>query len=109
MAESINAHTFFQPNHKLRVAICRQCKYAVRPREIVGHLTKPKGAHVIPHNVAEEVLTQIVDTWPNISDDPTDLPQSVERPIPRLTIYDDGILCTFCGYVCRTIESIRKH
>ncbi|KAJ5602289.1 hypothetical protein N7510_011823 [Penicillium lagena] len=109
MAESINANTFFQPNNELGVAICRRCEYAVRPREIIRHLTKPKGAHVIPHSVAEEVLTQIVNTWPNVRDEPTNLPQSVGKLIPGLTIYNDGILCTFCGYVCRTMESIRKH
>lgn len=109
MAESIDARTFFQPQDELGVAICRQCEYAVRPREIVRHLTKPKGAHVIPHSAAEEVLRQIVDTWPEVSDEPKQLPQSVQRPIPGLTIHRDGILCTLCGYVCRTTESIRKH
>jgi hypothetical protein len=109
MADPISAHDYFLYNQQYHVAICKQCGYAVIPADIVGHLSNRKGAHCIPVSVAQQVKEIIVNEWDEVPDRPSIFPTHVERPIEGLTIHTDGIQCSFCTYVCRSTESIRKH
>jgi hypothetical protein len=40
---------------------------------------------------------------------PSMLPTHVEKPIEGLAVYNNRIKCSFCAYVCRSSESIRKY
>ena len=93
------------------VMVCRQCQYAVRPTQVVFHLTH--SPHRIPGPHARQIQA-VVDAWDPVERDPSQLvfPVVISRPIEGLAVYRDGILCTQtpdCGYVCRSREGIRKH
>lgn len=109
MADHVSADDYFRYNPQYHVAICRKCGYAVKPGDIVGHLSKRKGDHCIPESVAQRVKEIVVDEWDEVHEQPSIFPTHVERPVEGLTIYTDGIQCSFCAYVCRSTESIRKH
>ncbi|OKP11117.1 hypothetical protein PENSUB_3487 [Penicillium subrubescens] len=110
-AEPTIADQYFICNRQWGVAICRQCERGVRPREIVRHLTNIKGKHRISKRVAEQVLDIIrqTDEWNSIEDETRSLPAAVDRPIPALPIYQDGLQCQFCRQIYRSRESLRVH
>jgi hypothetical protein len=93
------------------VIVCRQCQYAVRPTQVVFHLTHS------PHRTTAVYARQVqaaIEEWDGVEVDINHLtfPARVDQPIDGLTMYTDGILCTRvpgCGYVCRSKESLRKH
>ena len=109
MDDQIHARDYFLYNPVYHVAICKKCRYAVVPRDIIGHLSKRQGDHCIPESVAQRVKEIIVDEWDEVHDEPSMFPTQVEQPIAGLAIHTDGIKCSFCAYVCRSTESIRKH
>lgn len=103
------ADEYFIRDHEFGVAICRHCEYAVKPREIVRHLTNRKGAHRISQNVAQQVFHVIDEEWIDVDDDIAEFPTRVEYPIPGLTIYQDGLLCKMCPQIYRSPDSMRVH
>ncbi|KAJ5202160.1 uncharacterized protein N7498_006823 [Penicillium cinerascens] len=109
MDNHINAHDYFIYNPTYHVAICKKCGHAVVPRDIIGHLSKRRGDHYIPESVAQRVKEIIIDEWDEVHNEPGIFPTQVEQPIAGLTVHTDGIKCSFCVYVCRSPESIRKH
>ena len=109
MEDHINAHDYFLYNPTYHVAICKKRGHAVIPRDIIGHLSKRRGDHCIPESVARRVKEIIVNKWDEVEDQPSVFPTHIEQPIKGLAIHTDGIKCSFCAYVCRSTESIRKH
>jgi hypothetical protein len=55
-AEPTIADQYFIRNDKWGVIICRQCEYAVKPKDIVRYLTTPKGIYRISRGVAQQVF-----------------------------------------------------
>jgi hypothetical protein len=92
------------------VIICRRCEYAIRPKQVIAHLTSTQ--HRIPITIARQVA-QTIDEWDNIHRNPDELqyPMWINQPIDGLQIYHDGILCKrgVCGYICRSIKNMKKH
>ncbi|CAE7222418.1 DUF3505 domain containing protein [Pyrenophora teres f. teres] len=97
------------PEHS--VAACRECRYAVWPDQIEGHLQKQ---HKVSYKEAEAVGQQ-VRSWAGLVQYPSELevPTGAPKPVRQLRVYTDGMLCQFnsscCYYVARSKEAIRKH
>ncbi|KAA8617344.1 RecQ Superfamily II DNA helicase [Pyrenophora tritici-repentis] len=97
------------PEHS--VAACRECRYAVWPDQIEGHLQKQ---HKVSYKEAEAVGQQ-VRSWAGLVQYPSELevPTGAPKPVRQLPVYTDGMLCQFdsscCYYVARSKEAIRKH
>jgi hypothetical protein len=47
--------------------------------------------------------------WDSVSNNYPVLPISVEKPIPGLTVYEDGLKCTMCREVFRSEGTMRLH
>src|ERR1700716_1393544 len=86
------------------VIICRQCQYAVRPKQIIYHLTH--GQHQISIVRARQIA-QTIEEWDGVEENPDELwyPTGIDQPIEGLQIYSDGLLCKRgrCSYICRNI------
>ena len=105
------ADQYFRRNQSFRIAICRHCRHAVKPQEIIQHLSNRKGPHRLSAGIAQQVFQMIDDQWGEVFDDINMLPTHVQHPIKGLEIYDDGLLCTRgqCAYVCRTTKTMQLH
>ncbi|KAJ6174346.1 hypothetical protein N7485_005646, partial [Penicillium canescens] len=110
-AEPTIADRYFICNKQWGVAICRQCEHGVKPKEIVRHLTNPKGKHRVRKGVAEQVVDIIrhADEWDSVKEETSWFPTSVNRPVPVLPIYQDGLQCQFCQQIYRSRDSLRVH
>jgi RecQ family ATP-dependent DNA helicase len=102
---------FFSHLAQYQVAVCKECRYAVWPSQIEGHLQEQ---HRIGRKRARAV-GESIRTWSNLIQDPSELvlPNQVDEPFAQLSLYQDGLLCqldpTRCQYISRSTESIRKH
>lgn len=92
------------------IIICRRCEYAVRPKQLLYHLTHG------PHRfsiVQAHHLAQTIHNWDSIAENPDELeyPTWIHQPIEGLPIYNDGLLCKRgqCGYVCRNLKTMKIH
>lgn len=94
-----------------RLIVCKECKYAVWPAEVEGHLG---GLH---HRVEKEDRQRIgneIRQWRGLID--TELQLRVLReavaPIPELSLHD-GLKCIInaqtCSWICRDAKSLKKH
>jgi hypothetical protein len=103
------ASELFFTNSEFQVVICRKCEHAVRRDNIITHLTGTN--HRVPRTVAR-YIESCVQQWDHIEDQPniSHWPTQIDSPIPRLTVFDDGLLCLRCErYICRTMQSLRVH
>lgn len=102
---------YFEHLAEYRVAVCNECRYAVWPSQIKGHLQEQ---HRIKRGEAEAVGDDI-RSWPGLIQYYGELvlPSQVGDPIAQLSLYEDGLLCQLeparCRYIARSTESIRKH
>src|SRR6185369_1205307 len=102
---------YFEHLVEYKLAICRECRYAVWPDQVEGHL---HDQHKISRKKAGFV-GEIVRDWPGLIRYPSELelPSGVIEPIAQLALYPDGLLCrrdpTRCRYIARSAESIRRH
>lgn len=106
---SPNASEFFSINTEFNVVICRQCEHRVRKDNIFTHLTSTN--HRVTRTVAR-YIANCVQQWEHIEDQPniSGWPTQIDKPIPGLTIYNDGLLCLKCSvYVCRNSKGIKNH
>jgi superfamily II DNA helicase RecQ len=94
-----------------QVAVCNECRYAVWPSQVKGHLQEQ---HKIQRREAEAV-GEDVRSWPGLIQYYGELvlPSQIRDPIAELSLYDNGLLCQLeparCRYIARSTESIRKH
>src|SRR4051812_34506091 len=95
-----------------QLAICKECRHAIWPDQIEGHL---QGKH---HKIDRQkaiIIAERVRQWPGLVrySSEMEVPVRVERPIKQLPLYQDGLLCQFdpnrCHYVCRDIKTMKKH
>lgn len=109
-AEGIE-HQFFERVAEYPVAVCRECRYAVWPSHIEGHLRK---LHKQPQKLAKTIASAI-QQWANLLQYPSELEliSNGIDAIPQLPVYDDGLLCLLdterCQYITRTLDSIKLH
>lgn len=82
---------FFEHLSKYQVAICKECRYAIWPNRVQGHLQKQ---HKIKQQEAKEVGESIYN-WSTLAQYPGGLtvPSSIEHALQQLPPYDDGKLC----------------
>ena len=111
MASTPTVNQLFSRPRDYPVIICQQCEYAVRPKQVVYHLTH--SPHRTPIAVARQVA-QSIEEWDEVEEDPDQLwfPTAINKPIEGLTTYQDGILCTqsaHYGYVCRNVKAMKIH
>lgn len=111
MSSTSAASQLFEHLAEYQVAVCKECRYAVWPNQIAGHLQKQ---HQKSRKEAEAVGESICG-WAGLIQYPGELdaPRSVVQPVQQLPVYDDGLMCQLnparCRYVARSTESIRKH
>src|SRR3954466_3403494 len=99
---------FFEHLVEYQLAVCKECRHAVWPEQIQGHLQGKQ------HNLERQNAVSIAERvreWPGLIRYPTELhvPDFVAQPISQLPLYQNGLLCrlepTRCHYVCRDLRS----
>ena len=104
-------HQYFEHLAEYQVAVCRECRYAVWPDQIEGHVQK---RHKQPQKKAK-AIGDAVRGWADLLQYPSELeiPSKGVDPIPQLPVYDDGLLCLLdterCQHIARTVDSIKVH
>jgi len=100
----------FTRPYEVPIVICKKCQYAVRPTEIIRHLQSTH--HQLPLATARQI-SEAIYRWDGVEAcDHWIVPISVAESIPGLPMYTDGILCnrvSGCGFVARSIKTIRNH
>jgi hypothetical protein len=95
-----------------QVVVCKECRYAVWPSQVVGHLTNKQ--HKLARKQAEAEWEEI-QGWAGVAQYPSEfaVPPFVNCPIDELASYDDGIKCGLddgeCPYVCRGMNTMKAH
>jgi superfamily II DNA or RNA helicase len=84
--------------------VCKECKYAVWPEHVDHHLSR---AHQLDRSSRQQIATEI-GTWTGLVTS-IKVPLSVAAAMPELHLYDDGIECGYCDFVCRNEEWMKKH
>jgi superfamily II DNA helicase RecQ len=111
MAEASIACQYFHHLAEYRVAVCKECQYAVWPDQIEGHLHEQ---HKIQRRDASEIGSE-VRRWAGVIQYPSEFvpPSQIVAPHPQLPIYSDGLLCQLnpsqCQRVLRSIKSMKQH
>ena len=106
------ASSHFQHLTEWEVIVCKECKYAVWPRQVAGHLTNRQ--HKMPRKQAIGISDEI-EQWHGIAQFPGEfeIPKYVEEAVEGLPVYTDGIKCELnrgqCAYVCRNMDVIKEH
>jgi hypothetical protein len=102
---------YFEHMAEYGIAACQECRYAVWPDQIEGHLQEQ---HKVSRKQAGIVGEQIC-SWAELLHYPSELkvPGGVPQPMLQLLMYTDGILGQLypsgCQYVIRSKEAIQKH
>ena len=105
------AGQYFEHVAEYSVAACQECRYAVWPDQIEGHLQRQ---HKVGYKEAEAVGQQ-VRSWAGLVQYSSELeiPRSVQTPVPQLALYEDGMLCDLgvgnCQQVFRSSKSLKNH
>jgi Orsellinic acid/F9775 biosynthesis cluster protein D len=95
-----------------QLAVCKECQYAVWPEQIAGHLHGKH--HKIPRKRAQEIAEKVC-SWPGLIPFASELevPDMIDRPIPQLVLYEDGLMCQLdpekCSYICRDRKTLKHH
>jgi superfamily II DNA helicase RecQ len=111
MAEASIACQHFHHLAEYRVAVCKECQYAVWPDQIEGHLQEQ---HKIKRRDASKIGSEIRD-WAGVIQYPSEFvpPSQIVAPHPQLPTYSDGLLCQLnpsqCQRVFRSMKSMKQH
>jgi hypothetical protein len=106
------ASSHFQHLTEWEVVVCKECRYAVWPRQVVGHLTNRQ--HRMPKKQAVGISDEI-EQWHGIAQFSGEfkIPEFVEEAVEGLPVYTDGVKCELdegqCAYVCRNMDVIKEH
>ena len=101
---------FFDISSRWQVAICRQCRHAVWPRDIGGHLKDRD--HRLPAKEALRIKREVQAT--SVIQDPAEFEpiQYLEEPIPELKVYHDAWTCTVeptCHFTALAQGTLKNH
>jgi hypothetical protein len=111
MSEHNIARQYFEHIAEYSVAACRECRYAVWPDQIEGHLQEQ---HKVSRKQADIVGEQI-RSWAGLLQYPSKLkvPGGVPRPVAQLAVYTNGLLCQLdlgqCSRIIWSSKTIKKH
>lgn len=106
------ASSHFQHLTEWEVVVCKECRYAVWPRQVVGHLTNRQ--HRMPRKQAVGISDEI-EQWHGIAQFSGEfkIPKYVGEAVEGLPVYTDGVKCELdegqCAYVCRNMDVIKEH
>ncbi|KAF1818794.1 uncharacterized protein K489DRAFT_326976, partial [Dissoconium aciculare CBS 342.82] len=110
---SINmASEYFEYEREWQLAVCRECRVAIWPAHAAAHLRGP--VHRVPGAKAQQAADEL-QAWPGIVNHVSQfaIPIHVDRPVPALALYMDGIQCrlepTTCRYINRSMRGIQEH
>ena len=93
------------------LAICKECRYAVWPNQIEGHLREQ---HQTPRKEAQ-IEAECIRKWPGLIQYPSELfyPSCVVKPFTQLSLYSDGLKCQLepmhCQYTVRSLKTLKEH
>jgi hypothetical protein len=102
---------YFEHLAEYEVAVCKECRYAVWPDQIEGHLQEQHKIRLREASAEGEAIR----SWAGVIQYPSQLklPSRVPKPVTQLPLHADGLLCQLnldsCQYIARSRESIRKH
>ncbi|KAH7000823.1 hypothetical protein B0J12DRAFT_692848 [Macrophomina phaseolina] len=106
------ATVYFSHLVEHRLAVCKECKYAVWPDQVEGHL---RGKHHRMGQKQAECISDEIRGWHGLIVFPSELevPDQVEQPITELPLFEDGLRCqknpSNCQYICRDKMTMKKH
>lgn len=95
-----------------RLVVCKQCKYAVWPRNINSHFAGTD--HKLSKPIRDAIVAR-VEEWDQLIEysNELEIPHSVDKAFDLLHVYNDGLLCNFdterCQYICRSTDVMRRH
>jgi uncharacterized C2H2 Zn-finger protein len=102
----------FHHSSQWQVIICKECRYAVWPSQVIGHLVNKQ------HGMSRKRATQIseeVQEWPGVVQFPSEfkVPKDVKAAVDELAVFEDGVKCQLeggqCLYVCRSVDNMKTH
>lgn len=111
MAEP-TATAYFYYQVQYRLVICKECRHAVWPDQVEGHL---QGKHHRVGRKQAELIGNEVRDWHGLITSPSELevPVQVGQPIAELPLHEDGLLCRLepgkCRYIYRNKKGIKNH
>lgn len=110
-AKTISAESIFIRLDRFPVVVCRRCKYAVWPREILNHL---KGVHHQLSHVTAKQIAHVIQQWEGLLHNPAQLalPPELDVPIAEVPVYPDRLLCQRdreCHYAARSLVTMRRN
>ena len=101
---------FLDFNSTYQLLVCRPCRYAVDPAEILYHL-REKHPDLSP--AARGVVQQQVARWPTVAPAQIVFPHHAVPYIPSLPYLADGLQCIRCQpprrYLCTSHAAMKKH
>lgn len=106
------AVNYFQHHVEWRVIVCKECRHAVWPGQVVGHLTGKQ--HRMAKRDAERFADE-VQQWPGVAQYPSEFeaPRYVQQSIHGMPVYTDGVKCEMdagkYAYVCRSVDVMKEH
>lgn len=106
-----NEQQMFEHLTEHQLAVCRECRYAVWPDQIEGHLQKQHKTSLKSAQAVGDAVRQ----WPGLLQYPSELeiPTSCVDAISQLPVYDDGLLCQLesarCRLVLRSPKALKEH
>ncbi|KAH3277027.1 hypothetical protein KXV19_006590 [Aspergillus fumigatus] len=95
----------------LQVMICCQCRYGVWPGEAERHL---KRQHQLDYTTVTRLVHEI-QQWTDVAAhaQAVQIPHALDKPLPILPSYSQGILCRHdpatCHYLVSSIKAMRTH
>jgi hypothetical protein len=96
------ANEYFEHDRDWLIAVCRECKVAIWPAHAAAHLRGPH--HRVNGKKAQQVADEL-QAWSDIVQHVRQfaVPTYVNRPVPALALYADGIQCRLdmSAAVCR--------
>ena len=102
----------FHHSSEWHIVVCRECRYAVWPGQVKGHLMNKQHDMSTKQAVA---VSEEISEWPGIARYPGDfhMPECVEEAVGGLPVFTDGIKCNLdeggCRYVGRSIAVVKEH
>lgn len=90
------------------VIICRKCAFAVIPQQVDRHI---KDHHPSTKARRRTAIVASVEATDAIARRPIDVlyPDPDDSPIAGLPLFDNGLQCWDCAYLCRTSLGMQQH
>lgn len=101
-----------------RVIQCVQCRYAVMPTQIEGHLSSKKHRRSVPNGTRKAIDSFVRTQVNSVAWEAEDVtyPPLDSPPINGFPVFENGSRCVSvdssdreCGHVCRTVGSMQEH